>query len=337
VKERKIIKAKRQIKKDEKEEIEQGSDGSLEFEGSDVEELEPENVEQKDSEDSENEGEWEDCEDDEMADESKPTKKEIWDSTKEPLKDDEELEYDGSAYVMLHRCKVEWPCLSVDFLLRERSSEFGPLNPKSWFPSQMNGQLAEGDTILDRHNIKKHRNDKFPMTVYMVAGSQAEKKSENKIYVMKWSEMYKTVNEDDEDSESDEEPREPIIRYESIPHRGAVNRVRSMHGTSIVATWNEDEEVGIYNVAPALEELDQPYVAGKKPQKKTFGNTKVASFKHKSEGYALEWSPHTYGRLASGTCDAQLWLYQAADEGCSSFVKETQVGLQGHKHSIEDI
>ena len=95
------------------------------------------------------------------------------------------------------------------------------------------------------------------MTAYMVAGSQAEKKSDNKLYVMKWSEMYKTVNEDDdsEDEDSDER-REPIIRFEVVPHRGAVNRVRAMHGSSIVATWNEDAEVGIYNVAPALEELD---------------------------------------------------------------------------------
>lgn len=29
-----------------------------------------------------------------------------------------------------------------------------------------------------------------------------------------------------------------------------------MHGTSIVATWNEEGEVGIYNVASAVEELD---------------------------------------------------------------------------------
>jgi hypothetical protein len=34
------------------------------------------------------------------------------------------------------------------------------------------------------------------MTAYMVAGSQSDKKSENKLYVMKWSEMVKTVHED---------------------------------------------------------------------------------------------------------------------------------------------
>ena len=32
-----------------------------------------------------------------------------------------------------------------------------------------------------------------------------------------------------------------------------------------------------------------------------------------------------------------LWTYRPADENCSSFIKETQVGLQSHKGAIEDI
>lgn len=121
------------------------------------------------------------------------------------------------------------------------------------------------------------------MTVHMVAGSQAEsgKKNDNKLYVMKWSDMVKTDKEDevDSDMDSDEENekfREPIIRFETVPHRGAVNRLRSMYGSPIVATWNEDGEVGIYNVAQAMEELDKPA-----SQKKQFGGCKLAGFKHK--------------------------------------------------------
>ena len=75
----------------------------------------------------------------------------------------------------------------------------------------------------------------------------------------------------------------------------------------------------------------------KKAPKKTYGGTKIAQFRHKQEGYALEWSPLTFGRLASGSNDAMLWTYRPADENCSSFIKETQVGLQGHKGPIEDI
>ena len=46
--------------------------------------------------------------------------KEIWDETKAPLQEGEELVFDNSAYQMLHRAKVEWPCLSIDILLPDR-------------------------------------------------------------------------------------------------------------------------------------------------------------------------------------------------------------------------
>ena len=72
---------------------------------------------------------------------------------------------------MLHRCQVEWPCLSIDWLLRERATFEGVNNPKAWFPSLSNGQLDPSQTTIDKNKIASHRNDKFPMTVYMVAGS----------------------------------------------------------------------------------------------------------------------------------------------------------------------
>ena len=58
--------------------------------------------------------------------------------------------------------------------------------------------------------------------------------------------------EEDSDMDSDEADahfKEPTMRFETVPHRGAINRLRTMHGSPIVATWNEDGEVGIYNVA----------------------------------------------------------------------------------------
>lgn len=174
----------------------------------------------------------------------------------------------------------------------------------------------------------------------MVAGSQAEKRVDNRIYVMKWAEMHRTTHEDEECSDSEEEAernREPVIRFESIPHRGCINRIRSMHGTPIVATWTDEAEVGIYNIAEAVDELDKPVNPKKKVPKKKYGGCKIAGFKNKQEGYAMDWSPNTLGRLATGSNDASLNLYKATDETCSTFVKEFAVGLQGHKKSIEDI
>ena len=106
-----------------------------------------------------------------------------------------------------------------------------------------------------------HNEDKFPMSVYFAAGSQNSlAKADNKIYVMKWSEMERTVRDDEqiaENSDDDEQDlidkmnakcKEPVIRYECVPHRGVINRLRALHGSSIVATWSEDGEVGIYDV-----------------------------------------------------------------------------------------
>jgi ribosome assembly protein RRB1 len=235
---------------------------------------------------------------------------------------------------MLHRAKVEWPCLSLDLLLPDRlaSKSYG-----TWFPHYVHS-LDPKHTQPGRHGLPTHRTDRFPYTVYFCAGSQSTKKAENKIYVLKWSQMQKTLHDDEEvDSEEDEEQetlRDPVMRFEAIPHRGCVNRIRSMHGTGVVATWSDENEVGIYDVTSAYEALEQPPT---NKAKKPLGGNKLAGFKHADEGYALDWSPLKLGRLAAGCCNSQIWLYTPADEGCSSFVKELQVGLQGHKKSVEDV
>ena len=80
--------------------------------------------------------------------------------------------------------------------------------------------------------------------------------------MQKWCEMEKTLH-DDEELESDEEDtvKEPVMRFEMVPHRGCVNRIRSMHGTGVIATWNDENEVGIYDVTQAVEALDEPVTA----------------------------------------------------------------------------
>lgn len=116
-----------------------------------------------------------------------------------------------------------------------------------------------------------HKNDKFPYTVYFCAGSQSLKKNENKIYAMKWSDMCRTLKDDDDiegDSDSDtENDKDPEMRFECIPHKGCVNRIRSMYGTGIVATWNDENEVAVYNISSAVEALDAVPSADKKKKK----------------------------------------------------------------------
>jgi hypothetical protein len=45
---------------------------------------------------------------------------------------------------------------------------------------------------------------------------------------------------------------ETMLFYEGVPHKGVVNRLRSMHGSSIVATWSDDGEVSIFDLKEAI-------------------------------------------------------------------------------------
>lgn len=59
---------------------------------------------------------------------------------------------------MLHRSKVEWPCLSIDFLLRERCAMGGVHDQKVWFPAYANGVLNPAESVMDpKTNALKHK------------------------------------------------------------------------------------------------------------------------------------------------------------------------------------
>ena len=70
--------------------------------------------------------------------------------TKKNLKKGEVLDFDNSAYDMLHRLNTEWPSLSIDFV--SRGSPFTPM------PAPM--------------AIKK-----YPLEVYTVQGSYSDTQS----------------------------------------------------------------------------------------------------------------------------------------------------------------
>jgi len=73
---------------------------------------------------------------------------------------------------------------------------------------------------------------------------------------MKWCNLTKTLDEEDETEMKETPEEETMLYYEGVPHKGAVNWLRTMHGSSIVATWSDDGEVNIFDLKTALERLD---------------------------------------------------------------------------------
>ena len=69
----------------------------------------------------------------------------------------------------------------------------------------------------------------FPLTSYLVAGTQAATEFTNRLVVMKMSNMQKTQpreESDSDDSDEEEEDMTPTLECAIIHHQGAVNRVR---------------------------------------------------------------------------------------------------------------
>ena len=79
-----------------------------------------------------------------------------------PLEEGQTLVPDQSAYDMLHRMNVTWPCLSFDFL---------------------------------RDHLGSQRQT-LPHTAFFVAGTQADTAKNNEILVMKASSMHRTSRDD---------------------------------------------------------------------------------------------------------------------------------------------
>ncbi|KNC85818.1 hypothetical protein SARC_02002 [Sphaeroforma arctica JP610] len=217
------------------------------------------------------------------------------------IEDDEALEVDLSAYDMLHSVNVEWPCLSFDII---------------------------PDGLGDNRT-------KFPMTTYLVGGTQAEKAHQNKIIFMKLSQMHKTKFDNDSDASDDDDDdaldEDAILTSHHIKHNGGINRVRaSPTMPGVVAVWSETGKVSMYDGSAHISALDTPPtvpLAAKTDPIFTFNG-------HPTEGYSMDWSPTVPGRFVSGDCHKHIYLWEPTQEG-SWNVNKTP--FKGHTESVEDI
>lgn len=222
------------------------------------------------------------------------------------VQEGEQLDHDPGTYNMLHRAQVEWPCLSFDVV---------------------------------RDDLGASRTS-YPMTAYVVAGSQAEEATDNRIYMMKWSNLRKTAkdgkedsdDEEDEDSDddSDSEDCEAVLDYKGVMHPGGVNRIRCMpQACHIVATWSDTGKVHMWNLEAQRKSLDKPGEKAPTNAKPIF-----TSEAHKEEGFALDWSPHATGKFLSGSNDGLIFLWEPVMGG---WKVQADNAFRGHTGSVEDL
>lgn len=99
--------------------------------------------------------------------EQEAPQRQTWRPGVDKLPEGEVLEYDPSAYVMYHSLKTEWPCLSFDII---------------------------------KDNLGDNR-QRFPLSMYMVIGSQADRTDRNKLTVVKMSDLHKIQQQQDSEDE----------------------------------------------------------------------------------------------------------------------------------------
>ncbi|WFD29393.1 Ribosome assembly protein rrb1 [Malassezia sp. CBS 17886] len=237
-----------------------------------------------------------------------------------PLADGQTLVPDQSAYDMLHRMNVTWPCLSFDFL---------------------------------RDSLGTQRQT-FPHTAYVVSGTQADVAKNNEIIVMKASAMHRTSRDDalsDDDDDDGDVDEDAVLEFRSIPHLGGVNRVRAAPtaaptgATELcldpypVASWSETGKVPIWDVRPLYNALSEP---GTTLDRKKVNAPMYTVEAHRGvEGFAMDWGGILGGgggrgghlRLLTGDVHGKIFLTTSNNTGFSTHASP----FESHTSSVEDL
>ena len=227
------------------------------------------------------------------------------------LAEGESLTPDTSTYDMLHTLSTAWPCLSFDIVR---------------------------DSLGDNRRT-------YPATVYAVAGTQADSRrsKENELTVIKLSglsRMDRDRDEESDDDDDDDEDAEPILETKSIPLSTTTNRIRahqcpptnsSITPTTLTATMTESSEVYVHDVTSHLSAFDNPGTIITPQQSKPLATLRM----HKSEGYALDWSPLVpQGKLLTGDNDGDIFVTTSSDGG--RWTNDARP-FTGHQSSVEDL
>lgn len=139
------------------------------------------------------------------------------------------------------------------------------------------------------------------------------------------------VDSDEESDDEDNLDEDPVIEHVNVNHHGGVNRIRSMPQTpGVVATMSETGQSHIYDLSHVLKSMMTKGPRAAAPTKPVFSFTG-----HRTEGFAIDWSPVIAGNLATGDCNGKIHVWKSSAAGNSWQVDNTP--YSGHTSSVEDL
>lgn len=152
------------------------------------------------------------------------------------------------------------------------------------------------------------------------------------------SQLRRTKHDDDSDDEVDlddagsDTEDDPVVESRAIKHQGAINRIRvAPQRNNIVATWSDTAKVHIWDTSLQLSALDEISDSSKvnSPLDPLY------TFEgHSTEGFALDWSLQTPGRIVTGDCKKHIYVWNPQSSGSWNVDK---VPYKGHTDSVEDL
>lgn len=241
---------------------------------------------------------------------------------------DQKLSYSNRAYDSFFQLRTEYPCLSFDF-------------------------------IQDQEGANR---TKYPLTMYMVCGSQADESNKNQLYILKVSNICRTKHDVDSDEDSDDEGfigdggdsdddenneevngGEPLVDFRTIKHHGTANRVRcSPHSAQLCAVWSDAGHVQVFSLKHDFSALAD-FANWSKEEAKNFNKKDrgtalkfcTSGTTHKTEGYGIDWSSVQPDVFASGDCAGDLYCWKPTEDGRWTHFASSVAGK--NKNSIEEI
>ncbi|KAI4497911.1 hypothetical protein M0802_007027 [Mischocyttarus mexicanus] len=236
----------------------------------------------------------------------------------QPLDPEEELVVDKSAYRMLHYAQSGAPSLSFDVILDELGSN----------------------------------RETYPLSMYLVGGTQAAKTHVNNLLIMKLSNLHAMkdtdtdtdIDSEDESSDSDEDyDKLAVMEVAPIKHQGCVNRVKCtrIENTTLAASWSELGLVSLWDLNEQLKAFDNTVSLLTYRQKyEQSGSIKplFTFYGHLSEGYGIDWCPTEKGTLASGDCKGNIHIWHINGSSSGATWQVDQRPYNSHApFSVEDL